>query len=46
MTANIEDKVIVITGASSGPGEAGARHLSAAGAKLILGARRLARIEA
>ncbi len=46
MTENIEGKVIVITGASSGLGEAAARHLSAAGAKLILGARRLDRIEA
>ena len=42
----IKDKVIVITGASSGLGEAAARHLAAAGAKLVLGARRLDRLEA
>lgn len=46
MSANIEGKVIVITGASSGLGEAAARHLAKAGAKLLLGARRLDRIEA
>jgi len=41
MTQNIEGKVVVITGASSGLGEATARHLAALGAKLVLGARRL-----
>ena len=41
----IKDKVIVITGASSGLGEAAARHLTGAGAKLVLGARRLDRLE-
>src|SRR5271166_5479804 len=46
MSENIEGKVIVITGASSGLGEAAARRLAAAGAKLILGARRLDRMEA
>lgn len=35
----IKDAVIVITGASSGMGEAAARHLAARGAKLVLGAR-------
>ena len=30
MTQNIEGKVVVITGASSGLGEAAARHLAAA----------------
>lgn len=42
---NIEGKVVVITGASSGLGEATARHLSGQGAKVVLGARRLERIE-
>jgi NADP-dependent 3-hydroxy acid dehydrogenase YdfG len=41
----IEGKVVVITGASSGLGEATARHLSAKGASLVLGARRLDRLE-
>ena len=39
------DKVILITGASSGIGEGIARELGAAGATLLLGARRLDRIE-
>jgi NADP-dependent 3-hydroxy acid dehydrogenase YdfG len=43
---NIEGKVIVITGASSGLGEAAARLLSAQGAQVVLGARRRDRIEA
>lgn len=42
----IEGKVIVITGASSGMGEAAARHLAAVGAHVVLGARRGERIEA
>jgi NADP-dependent 3-hydroxy acid dehydrogenase YdfG len=46
MTQNIEGKVVVITGASSGLGEATARHLAAAGARLVLGARRLDRLQA
>lgn len=45
MSSIIDGKVIVITGASSGLGEATARHLAAAGAKLVLGARRLDRLE-
>ncbi|WP_421636638.1 SDR family oxidoreductase [Enterobacter ludwigii] len=40
------DKVILITGASSGIGEGIARELGNAGAKLLLGARRKDRIEA
>ncbi len=39
------DKVILITGASSGIGEGIARELGTAGAKLLLGARRKDRIE-
>ena len=46
MTDNIAGKVIVITGASSGMGEAAARHLAAKGASVVLGARRADRIEA
>ncbi|WP_375208374.1 SDR family oxidoreductase [Hyphomonas jannaschiana] len=46
MTDNISGKVIVITGASSGMGEATARGLAAKGAKVALGARRLDRLEA
>ena len=37
----IKDKVIIITGASSGIGEASARLLASKGAKVVLGARRL-----
>lgn len=43
---NIKDKVVVITGASSGLGEAAARALAGGGAKLVLGARRLDRLKA
>jgi len=39
MSNNIEGKVVVITGASSGLGEATARLLSAQGALVVLGAR-------
>jgi NADP-dependent 3-hydroxy acid dehydrogenase YdfG len=46
MSTNIEEKVVVITGASSGLGEAAARHLSARGAIVVLGARRTNRIQA
>lgn len=42
---NIKDKVVVITGASSGLGEAAARQLAVLGAKLVLGARRIDRLE-
>ncbi len=45
MNKNIEGKVIVITGASSGMGEAAARHLAELGATVVLGARRADRIE-
>ncbi|MDX2251973.1 MAG: SDR family oxidoreductase [Nitrospira sp.] len=46
MTDNILGKVIVITGASSGMGEAAARYLAAKGASVVLGARRTDHIEA
>jgi len=45
MENNIKGKVVVITGASSGMGEAAAKHLSALGATVVLGARRADRIE-
>lgn len=40
MQKHIQDKVVVITGASSGLGEESARHLASLGAKVVLGARR------
>lgn len=46
MKPGIENKVVVIAGASSGLGEALARRLVQDGAKLVLGARRLERLEA
>ena len=46
MQGNIQGKVIVITGASSGLGEAAARLLAAQGAPVVLGARRQDRIQA
>lgn len=45
MENNIKGKVVVITGASSGMGEAAAKHLAQLGAAVVLGARRTDRIE-
>lgn len=44
MTARLKDKWVLITGASSGFGAAAARAFGAAGAKLLLGARRMERL--
>src|SRR5438093_4372928 len=45
MSNKIRGKVVVITGASSGLGEAAARLLSAHGASVVLGARRSDRLQ-
>jgi NADP-dependent 3-hydroxy acid dehydrogenase YdfG len=45
VTQGIRDKVVVITGGSSGLGEATARLLAAQGAHVVLGARRTDRIQ-
>ena len=42
----LQDKVVLVTGASSGIGEAIARTLGKTGARLVLGARRLDRVQA
>jgi len=44
--SNITNKVVVITGASSGIGESTAKFLAQQGAKVVLGARRSSRIDA
>jgi NADP-dependent 3-hydroxy acid dehydrogenase YdfG len=46
MSTNIEGKVVVITGASSGLGESTARYLAELGATVVLGARRKDRLDA
>src|SRR5438105_10313411 len=43
---NISGKIVVITGASSGLGEATARYLADRGATVVLGARRAKRLQA
>jgi NADP-dependent 3-hydroxy acid dehydrogenase YdfG len=45
-TAGIAEKVVVITGASSGLGESAAKLLAQHGAKVVLGARLKDRIDA
>jgi short-subunit dehydrogenase len=42
---NVENKVVVITGASSGIGEATAKLLAQNGAKVVLGARQTEKLE-
>ena len=46
MSTNIEGKVVVITGASSGLGENTARHLAELGSTVVLVARRKDRLDA
>ncbi len=43
--SQLDGKVVIVTGASSGIGEAAAKHLSKNGAKLVLAARREERLE-
>ena len=43
---SLADQVVIITGASSGLGEAAARRLARGGAKLVISARRAERLEA
>ena len=43
--SNIQDKVVIITGASSGIGEATAKELASKGVKLVLAARREDRLK-
>lgn len=45
MTDPVQNKIVVITGGSSGLGEVTARHLAEHGATVVLGARRLERLQ-
>ena len=45
MSHQVEGKVVVITGASSGIGETSARYLASKGAKVVLAARRIENLE-
>ncbi len=45
MTPALADKVVIVTGASSGVGEAAARAFTRAGAKVVLAARSAAKLE-
>jgi NADP-dependent 3-hydroxy acid dehydrogenase YdfG len=45
VNVNLQDKVVVITGASSGFGELIARHCAAAGARVVLAARSAGQLE-
>ena len=45
MTSRLADKWVIITGASSGFGAAAARAFGAGGARLLIGARRVERLE-
>jgi NADP-dependent 3-hydroxy acid dehydrogenase YdfG len=42
---DMNGKVVIITGASSGIGHATAMHLASLGAKVVLGARRAERLQ-
>ncbi|ESR24097.1 SDR family oxidoreductase [Lutibaculum baratangense] len=44
--SGMTDKIVLVTGASSGIGEATVRELAAGGARLFIGARRAGRLEA
>lgn len=45
MTTSLKDKVVIVTGASSGVGEAAAKAFALEGAKVVLAARSAAKIE-